>query len=230
MRILAIVQARLGSRRLPGKVLRTIGEAPLLDHLLERLQRCGGLEDIVVATSRHRTDDPLVEHCRVRGVRCVRGPHADVTSRFLQVVRAFRPDAFLRACGDSPLLDRGLVEQAISLFRRGDYEVVTNAWPRTFPSGQSVEVVRRDAFERAVERMTDSLDREHVTRFFYRNPDAFRIRSITAAADLSHVRLAVDTEQDLEHIASLVSQMTGDQWQYGLNDILQLARGVPALV
>lgn len=223
MRIGAIVQARMGSSRLPGKSLRPIAGRPLLQYVLDRLQRCPDVDRIVVATSTATGDDLLARYCEDRGVVCVRGSENDVASRFMGVLEREPMDAFVRVCGDRPLLDHALVSRAVGLYRAGDDDLVTNAWPATFPPGQTVEVVRTATFQRAFAGM-NAQDREHVTPLFYRDHQRFRIQNFTADADYSGVRLVVDTQADARVIEGIITRMHRDHWTYSLDEIAAFYR------
>ena len=210
------------SQRLPGKVLRDLAGRPLLQYIVERLQRCRALAAVVVATSTDTSDDPVAAFCAARDVICHRGPLEDVAGRFVEIVRAHNFEAFVRVSGDSPLLDPGLVDHGTSLFDN-TVDLVTNVQPRTFPPGQSVEVVRSEALVHAYERMVEPDDREHVTRLFYREPGSYRIRSFEAAQPYGALKLSVDTEGDLEAVAALLGRMERPHWEYGLDEIALLA-------
>lgn len=212
----------MGSRRLPGKVLRELDGKPLLAYLLERLERCPSLSEVAVATSGAEADDAVDGFCRSAGVFCHRGPEDDVAARMLEGARSFRLDAFVRVSGDSPLLDGALVERGVALLLESGCEVATNVFPRTFPPGQSVEVVRTDAFERACAAMQDSGDREHVTAYLYRRPEEFATCNFVATRDYGGLHLAVDTEDDLARIAALVGRMERPHWDYALDDLAEL--------
>lgn len=220
----AIIQARMGSRRLPGKVLRQVGGKPLLGYLLERITRCPCLQQVVVATSGEADDALVARLCQDYGVACFRGELDDVASRFVAIARQWQLSAFVRLSGDSPLLDTALVEQAVGRFGAGIHEVVTNVWPRSFPSGQSVEVVSSNAYLRAYGLMGEAADREHVTTFLYRHPELFSIANFAASEDLTWMRLSVDTPEDLARFATIVELMQRPQWEYRLDEITQLYR------
>jgi spore coat polysaccharide biosynthesis protein SpsF len=226
MRIVGIVQARMSSSRCPGKVLRQVGDRPLLQYLLERLRRCQGLDDLVLATSVAESDDPLAAFATRAGVACHRGDLANVAGRFAAVLAAHPCDGFVRINGDSPLLDPALVDHAVALFRAGGCDLVTNVHPRSFPTGQSVEVVDSDRFRAAVREMTEPEDVEHVTRFCYRHAARFRITNFASGNAWSELRLAVDTREDLARFARLVANMSRPHWDYSCADLVTLLAGV----
>jgi spore coat polysaccharide biosynthesis protein SpsF (cytidylyltransferase family) len=213
----------MGSARLPGKTLRTVGGKPLLSYVLERLAHAEGLDELVVATSSNAEDDAIAGFCGGLGVLCIRGDAEDVAARFLDAVSSLRLDAFVRVNGDSPLLDQRIVTRAVADFRGAPVDVVTNLSPRTFPAGESVEVVNASAFLRARKLMTEADDREHVTRVFYRHPEAFDIRNFESDRDYGTLRLVVDTEQDAVFVESVLARMDRPHWEYALPEIAELA-------
>jgi len=218
MKTIAIVQARMSSNRLPGKVLRLVEGKSLLAYLLESLRRCHSLGQIVVATSIEESDDPIAAACRGLGVLCFRGPLEDVAGRFRMLLDVCPCDCFVRANGDSPLLDYRLVDRGVGLFGGGDYDLVTNTWPRTFPRGQSVEVVQTDVFKEACGRMTEPEDKEHVTRFFYRHASEFRIHNFESGRDFGGLHMAVDEQRDFEAFEAAVQRMNKPHWEYPLDE------------
>lgn len=219
-----IIQARMGSRRLPGKVLRTITGRPLLRYLLDRLDRCESIREYVVATSSRTTDNPIVAFCAQYGVACTRGSEQDVAGRFLHCASEFGFDSFVRLSADSPLLDMDILSRCARHFEENTCDLVTNIMPRTFPRGQSVEIMRTSSLARAYRLMQDDEDFEHVTRFFYTNPHLFRIENVASGENYGDIHFAVDTEDDLTRVAAIVSKMTKPHWRYGLDDVVCLYR------
>lgn len=227
MTVAAIVQARMSSRRLPGKVLQTVLGKPMLDYILERLKHAKGLDAIVVATSDDKSDDAIRTFCRARAdarVRVFGGSLEDVAARFADVLRELHCDCFVRVNGDSPLLDQTLVTEAVRIMRQGGWDVVTNVFPRTFPKGQSVEVVKTATFLKAQPSFSSADDKEHVTRHFYENPQAYKIHNMPAKGDHSKINLSVDTPQDMARFERICSRMKKNHWTYGWQKVLELEK------
>ena len=223
MRVGAVIHARMGSSRLPGKVLVELGGRPALIWLLERLDHARELDDTVVATSVDPADDPLAEWCDRQGIACHRGPLDDLATRVLEAARSRSLDAIARVNGDSPLLDQRLVDRGVAMARAGGADLVSNVRPRTFPPGQSVEIVRTGALETAVARMDDPEDREHVTSWLYRQPE-ITVERFEAADPVTEPRLTLDTPEDRERLAAILRAMERPHWEYSYAEVLELAR------
>jgi spore coat polysaccharide biosynthesis protein SpsF len=224
----AVVQARMGSTRLPGKVLMKLDGRPALDYALERLEHAQTLDAVIVATSEHPADDAIARHCAATGVHCHRGPHDDVAARLLSGAEAAGLDALVRVNGDSPLLDQALVDRGVHLFRRGGIDLVTNVHPRSFPRGQSVEVIDCGSLRGVLPRLS-AQDREHVTAGLYRNPGGLTIENFDAGADGvgpdgGDTRLVLDTPEDARSIEAVLRAMRRPHWQHGWTEVLALAR------
>src|SRR3989338_6848553 len=144
MTIGAIVQARMSSVRLTGKVLLPLLGKPILEYVLERVEHARSIDRIVVATSDETNDDPIYAFCQNRNVECYRGSLDNVAQRFLGVIDQHNFDAFARICADSPFLDQRIVDKTVKMFRNGNYDMVANTLTRSFPKGQSVEVMGAD--------------------------------------------------------------------------------------
>jgi len=211
----------MGSRRLPGKVLREVAGKPILQYLLERLGRCRYLNAVMVCTSSETVDTPIADFCRKQGVACHRGSLSDVAGRFKDALGQYPFDGFVRVSGDSPLLDQHLVDRGLQIFRKGGFEVVTNNLVRTYPSGQTVEILQTDTFLQGYQRMSEEADFEHVTRFFYRNCRDYRVFNFTSDQDYSRLHFSIDTPEDIDTFARIVAGMEKPHWEYGFAEIVQ---------
>lgn len=218
--MIAFVQARMSSRRLPGKVLRPLLGKPIIEYLLESLTHCETRVRTVVLTSTDPSDDPIASFCQSESVECFRGSLEDVAARFLAAANAFNAESFVRISGDSPLLDFRIVDRAVRLFEEQPCDLATNVLVRTFPKGQSVEVIARSALARAYESMQPS-NREHVTTYFYRHADRFTIRDFRHPRDCGTIQMAVDTEEDLTCVETCMRRIRGKPWDAGLGAMLK---------
>lgn len=224
MNIAAIIQARMSSKRFPGKVLCMVNNKPLLLYLVESLKHCHSLQLVTIATSIEKSDDPIADFSHHQGIECFRGSLTDVAGRFKTLLAKHRWEAFVRVSADSPLLDHRLIERGIKLYRDGDSEIVTNVFPRTFPSGQSVEIIKSDTFRNAYERMESDYDREHVTSFFYQQKGGFKVLNFSSEADYSDVDLSVDTKEDFRVFSQMINSMKKPHWDYNVHEIIKLYR------
>jgi spore coat polysaccharide biosynthesis protein SpsF len=228
MKIGALVQARMGSKRLPGKTLQPVQGKPLLQYLLERLGNAECLDGIVVATSDAEADSQIAAFCTKAGVPVFRGSLFDVAGRVAGALEAHPFDAFVRVNGDSPLLDQRLVDRGIRLFRQGTFDLVTNVHPRTYPKGESIEIVKSSTFSAAYRDMAAGEDLEHVTRYFYKNEGRFRICNFESKKRCRAIQLSVDTPEDMSLFSAIVSRMTRPHWTYTLEEILGIHHSLRA--
>ncbi|MGL1862874.1 MAG: NTP transferase domain-containing protein [Pseudodesulfovibrio sp.] len=217
-----LVQARMSSSRFPGKVLHPICGKPLLQYLLESLGRCNSIKTLAVATSVEESDDAIADYCAANNVPCFRGPLDDVVARFLGAAEDQQLEAFVRICGDSPLLDYRLVDLAVRLFEKSDADLVTNVLVRSFPKGQSVEVVRRAALKRAHADVMTAEQKEHVTKVFYDDPAAYTIQSFESGEEWGELQLSVDTVEEMGRFDNVVSRMTRPHWEYTWSELVEL--------
>lgn len=213
----------MSSRRLPGKALRAIRGRALLGHVIDRVRRCRTIDGLWIATSTDPDDDAIAEFARTEAVELYRGALDDVAGRLLSAAVAARADALIRVNADSPLIDPAIIGQAVELYRRQSPELVSNVVRRTFPKGQSVEVVAVPALERAVKAMTTPDEREHVTTWFYANPTRVRIASFERADPRPQMQLSVDTLEDLQRVEAILARLGEPAAGHGLDAIIAAA-------
>jgi spore coat polysaccharide biosynthesis protein SpsF len=220
-----VVFARMESKRLPGKSLAPIRGRPLLGHVLDRCRRARACRLVVVATSERPADDAIERFARAEGVAVFRGADDDVAARALACARAYRLDRVVRISADSPFVDPALIDEAIRRHEAGGFDVVTDVFPRTYPPGVSVEAIATDALARVLELTRDPADREHVTRYVYAHPDAFRIANF--GIDPSRFRglmLTVDTPEDLARTEWMMREAGRPAAELDLDAVIDLAR------
>lgn len=210
-----LIQARMSSSRLPGKMLKSLGNKTMLESVICRAEANRSGLPVVVATSIESEDDLIEQFCLKQGTACFRGELKNVAQRLLEAARSARADFFVRICGDSPVIDPRIIDRLVSAHDAAQYAVTTNVFPRSYPKGQSVEVVSCVAMEALCKRIEDAADKEHVTRYFYRHSDEFSIQNIAHNVDLSSLQLSVDTADDFFAINQLIRQY-GDQrdWEF----------------
>lgn len=206
-RVVAIIQARTGSSRLPKKVLMDIAGKPMLQHVIERASASTRVDEVWVATTDEPGDDALVELGESLATPCFRGDENDVLDRYYRAATDARADVVVRLTADCPLLDPTLVDQVIeALDEETDYAANVLP-PRTYPRGLDTEVFHYAALERAWREDSDPASREHVTPYIYRNSDKFRLKPVRQEQDHSHLRWTVDTEADLELVRRLAGAL-----------------------
>ena len=181
----------------------------MLQWTLERLESSKFLGKVVVATSLGPGDDAVEEFCLAQNIKCHRGSLENVAQRFAEVARLEKAESFVRINGDSPLIDPEIIDEAVKIFRTADVDLVTNTMVRTFPKGQSVEVLNSGHFLKLCECIKEPEDQEHVTKVFYKNPEKHRIVSFTSGIDAGHVQMSVDTPEDLEVVEKLIQMSNG---------------------
>jgi len=225
MNVVGIIQARMSSTRLPKKALKKVNDKELLLYLIERLQKANYMDSFVVATSNESTDDPIVSFCENKGINFFRGNLENVAGRFFDFLNLNEDiDAFVRISADSPLLDYNIVDKGIKIFRESKADMVTNTFPKTFPSGQSVEIIDKFFFMKYYPQIKVKSHREHVTKFFYENYNQFEIINFTNDSDMSDINLSIDTKEDFSRFKKILKMMSGEKEYYGFKEIYEFAK------
>jgi spore coat polysaccharide biosynthesis protein SpsF len=206
LKISAIIQARMGSTRLPGKVLIDLAGMTVLARVVRGLRRAKLIHEVIVATTDVESDDSIARECQHLGVPCFRGSELDVLDRYYQSAKAFGAEAVVRVTSDCPLIDPRLVAETIAIFQADEADYASNVIPRTYPRGLDTEAFTAAALERAWLEAKEPHQREHVTPYFYEHPELFRMASATADADYSRYRWTLDTSEDLELIRAIYSR------------------------
>ncbi len=227
LKVLGILQARMTSTRLPGKVLEPILGKPMILHQIDRLSRASMMNKLVVATSQDSSDDPLAAELSAVGVDVVRGSLDDVLDRFQQVIGDYEPDVVVRLTADCPLASPSVIDQVISGFLDSDLDYLSNTLRPTYPDGLDVEVVRASVLSWVAENASDPPEREHVTLGVYRRPEMFALGNVTNDVDLSDLRWTVDTPEDLEFIRWVYGQLHEDRPDFDLPEVLALLEAHP---
>lgn len=227
MKVVAVVQARMGSTRLPNKVMKPIAGVPMIELLLERLAMAKRVDQIVLATSTDERNLPLVEHVQNLGYVCVSGSENDVLQRYLDAATEVNADVLVRITGDCPLVDPVLVDQVIDEFLSQSVEYHSNTSPATFPDGLDIEVFTIGALKRAALESQDPFDHEHVTPYL-RKPGLFKTSAMLNGEDLSGLRWTVDEPADFE-VISHVFQHFAPNVHFSWKQVLDLQMTQPAL-
>ena len=230
MRRVVVVQARMTSTRLPGKVLADLGGYPLLAQMLRRLVRCRRVDDFVVATTTNAPDNAVVEVAKAEGVRWFRGDEHNVLSRFLGAAREAHADMILRITADCPLIDPEQVDRVIeALETNPSFDYAANVVERTFPRGLDTEALHRDTLERIGRLAVSASAREHVTYCVRERPDLFLVCSVRDSQDNSDLRWTVDTPIDLVMMRRLYAELALGDHLFDYPRILSYVRRHPEI-
>ncbi|MNL17143.1 3-deoxy-manno-octulosonate cytidylyltransferase [compost metagenome] len=218
--ILAILQARVSSTRLPGKVLKPLLGKPMLLRQIERLKRARSIDRLIVATSVGPEDDALASLCIENGLECFRGSLDDVLDRFYQAARAVQPAHVMRLTGDCPLTDPEILDRLAELHLGAACDYSSTALEPTFPDGLDAELMTFSALEQAWQEAKLPSQREHVTPFLYQHPERFAIRALKNEVDLSAMRWTVDEPSDFEFVTRVYEGLYADNPSFGMRDVL----------
>lgn len=229
MRVLAILQARMSSSRLPGKVLLPLLGESMLARQIERVRRAQLINHLVVATSSAPTDDLIAQECARIGVACYRGSLDDVLDRFEQAARPHSPQHVLRLTADCPLADPQLIDQVIARHLASGADYTTNTNPPSFPDGLDAEILRYAVLHIAWREAKLTSDREHVTLYVARQPDRFVVETLASETDLSALRWTVDEPDDFELVERIYTSLYPRNAAFDTQDVLRLLDEQPAL-
>ncbi|HYG87180.1 MAG TPA: glycosyltransferase family protein [Azospirillum sp.] len=223
MRTIAVIQARMTSTRLPGKVLMIAAGRPMLAHQVERVRRSTELDGIVIATTTNATDDPVAEFARSAGVGVFRGSEEDVLGRVHGAAAGEGAELVVRLTGDCPLIDPEIIDRVVDRLRADPpIDYATSGMPRTWPLGLDAEAMTFTALSAAQREAVDPYDREHVTPFIYRQPERFRLASVRSMEDLGRHRWTLDEPADLDLIRRILDALYSRKPAFGYRDVLDL--------
>ena len=220
MSVIAILQARMTSSRLPGKVLMDLEGMPMIGRQLERIRDAKLLDEIVVATSTDTSDDILVEYVESIGVNVQRGSLSDVLQRFVDVLDVSDCQTAVRLTADCPLADSEVIDGAIDLFVKSDIDYVSNSLERTFPRGLDVEVFRADILREVAQNDFTPISREHVTYGIYSRTDLYSTANFSQTPSFSEFRWTVDTQADLDFVRTVYANFKSTKGNFGQMQIL----------
>lgn len=231
-KIVAIIQARMTSSRLPGKVLIDIAGFPMLYHVIKRVSSAQMVDQIVVATTDDPADDPIEEFCKSKNVSCFRGHQFDVLDRYYQAASKFQADIIVRITADCPIMDPALIDSLIQSFLGADVDFAANRlpppWKRTFPIGLDIEIVHFKALEKTWQEAQSQFEREHVMPYLYDQPGRFKILLAHHEPDYGEKRWTVDTPQDLELI-NLIFEHFSPRIDFSWMEVIDLIKRNPDL-
>jgi spore coat polysaccharide biosynthesis protein SpsF len=229
VKVAAIIQARMGSTRLPGKVLKKVFGKTLLEYQIERVKRAKTIDEIIIATTTKENDRPIVQLCQQLSIPYYRGSEEDVLSRYYEAATEFGVDVVVRLTSDCPIIDPNVIDKVVThyLENRDQYDYVSNTLTRTYPRGLDTEVMSYEVLKRAHEEAKELTYREHVTAYIYHHPDQFRLCNVSNEKDESKHRWTVDTEEDFLLIKNILETLYPINPLFTLEDIIQILRDKP---
>tara|TARA_B110000263_G_C15263321_1_gene489909 strand:- start:393 stop:1217 length:825 start_codon:yes stop_codon:yes gene_type:complete len=229
MTVGCIVQTRMGSTRLPGKVLREVSKGkPVLHYVINQLKYCKSFEKLIIATSTLPEDDKIVQFCMDNSINYFRGDSKNVLERHYKCAEKFSLSTIIRMPSDKPLLDPEVVDKVVKIFNKNSYDYVTNFLPSTFPGGTEVEVLSFASLKKSWERAILPSEKEHVTNYIYNHRDDFRIFNVVNSENLSNFRWAVDRIEDLRLVREIISRI--HKSPILIKDIIELLKNEPSLI
>ena len=228
MRVVAIIQARMGSTRLPGKVMADIGGDTMLARVVERIKRAQLLDGVVVASTVNPADEVIADECQRLDVPLYRGKENDVLDRYYQAATLHQSDTIVRITSDCPLIDPSVVDKVIGAFSAEGPDYASNIIERTYPTGLDTEVMTMSALTRAWQEAREAYERVHVTPYIYENPKLFRLLHVKAQTDYSHHRWTVDVPEDLAFVRAVYHSLGNDE-SISWKDVVDLLEKDPSL-
>ena len=228
IKITAIIQARMGSTRLPGKVLMDLAGESVLARVIQRVRRSALVQEVAVATTKSAADDPIVSECVRLGTRAFRGSEHDVLDRYFRAAQQFGGEAVLRITADCPLIDPILIDQLVEAFTERRVDFACNVLPRTYPRGLDAELFTVRALEKAWRLADAPHQREHVTPVLYDRPDVFSMIFVRGERDYSRYRWTLDTADDLRLIRTIYENF-GNRIDFTWRDVIGLMERNPQL-
>lgn len=230
--VVVIIQARMGSTRLPGKVLKKVNGVQLLEIMMSRVSKSKLINKIIIATSILPNDEQIGEFCRKNGYECFRGSENDVLSRYYDCAKQYNADVIVRLTADCPLIDPEIIDKIITHYFDKNVDYAANTVPpdkSTFPDGSDVEVFSMTALERAYTDVIDPKDREHVTLHFWKYSNGFKIGQLTQKEDWSKYRITVDYPEDFEVVDFVIRELKNRSSFGHLDEIISIIDSNPKI-
>lgn len=220
MNIVAIIQARMGSTRLPGKIMTDLCGRPMLWHIVNRVRQSRYIDDVIIATSVEQGDNAVEQMAKENKISVWRGSQNNVLERFYDCATHYKADVVVRLTGDNALVDAGIIDMGISYFQENEYDYI--CYRQGLPLGMAAEIFTYDALKQAYESAEDAQCLEHVTPYLYKNPNLFRIERVPCMGDdYSYLRWTMDTEQDKELIVEIYESLYQENRYFSFQDILK---------
>lgn len=202
--MILIIQARCSSKRLKNKVLLKLNNTPVILHLINTIKKNKNIKKIIVATSNQKTDDKLIRYLKKVNILFYRGDLENVAERLYLAAKKYKAKKFMRISADSPLLDNDVINRAIQINKKFPfYDLITNLYPRTFPKGQSVEIIKTSILEKNIKFMNKS-EKEHVTKFFYTDKIKIKIKNFKRFKNFQFKNYCIDNKRDIKQIKKIM--------------------------
>jgi spore coat polysaccharide biosynthesis protein SpsF len=232
VKVATIIQARMGSTRLPGKVLKKVLGKTLLEYQIERVKRAKTIDEIIIATTTKENDDPIAQICQQLSIPYYRGSEEDVLSRYYEAATKFNVDVVVRLTSDCPIIDPNIIDKVVEhyLENKDRYDYVSNTLTRKYPRGLDTEVMSYEVLKRVHEEAKELVYREHVTAYIYHHPDQFRLCNVSNEKDESKHRWTVDTEEDFILIKNILETLYPINPLFTLEDVIRILQDKPEWV
>jgi spore coat polysaccharide biosynthesis protein SpsF len=230
--IAAILQARMGSARFPGKVLASIKGKPLVMHIVERIQATRKISTIILATTELPIDDELIDFAKEKRINCYRGEENNVLARFYGAATQYKADVIVRVCCDDPLIDHRILDELINLHLRTESDYTSTSHERTYPMGVEAEIFNYNALEKSLHNAIKDYELEHVTPYIYEHPESFKINFLEASGKLRRpeLRLTVDTREDLNLIRRIFEDLYDKDRLFSTEDVIDFLEKHPEIL
>lgn len=232
MKIIGVIQARMNSSRLPGKVMLVIEGKPILWHIYNRLKKCNSLDSVVISTGESYKNQKIIDFAKTNGISLFSGSENDLVDRLYKTAIYFQSSAIVRITADCPLVDPQIVDELVNEYIKNNekYDIVTNCKERTFPHGLDVEIYSTNILEKLLTEITNPELREWFSLYAQKNPQKFRILNKENNADLSNLRWTLDYPEDYEFIKQVYVALYKEDSVFLMNDVLDLLKKQPKLL
>ena len=229
--IVAIIQARMGSSRLSGKIMLEVCKKPLLKHMIERIQLTETVDEIVIATSTNKNDDVIEDFCKENKILCFRGSENDVLSRYKMVADIIHADIIVRLTSDTPLLDHIILDKVVQVYTKNKYDYVSNCLPlpRTYPDGMNVEVFSKKILDEMYYNAKKPSEREHVSLYVVMQPKKYKMYRVDYLNDVSHYRFNLDYELDYKLIKEIFENLYYENQYFSMEDVIKFLEANPSI-
>ena len=231
-KVVATIEARMTSTRLPGKVLLEIGGKPALAYMINRIKQSRLVDDIVVATTVNDSDEPIIDLCNKIGCKYYRGSEEDVLLRVLEAAKSVNADILVELTGDCPFIDPDIIDRVVKLYFSGDYDYASNIVERSFPDGFDTQVFSVQSLEKVSRLTDDPIDRVHVSCYFYNHPQKFKLANLIGDQDSTwpDLRLTIDEPADYQLLKLIDEKLQDRKGMFSVNEVISLLKQEPELV